>query len=345
MARWRGLGVFWVAALGIAGASGAALQVMGPPKALVHDVDTPQPQPPSPEHAPPSAASAHVALASAPWPGPPIPPRKPGGVIADPEPALLAAAPDFPGAKLPRIAADGRQPMQVYARTVDPADTRPKLGIVLVGLGLSDAESRSAIDTLPPGVTLGISPYARDPDPLLADARAHGHEILITLPMESQGYPLNDSGPHALLTGAEPFDNARNLEWVLSRVAGAAGVTGASDGLRGERLANAPSIFGPVLKELASRGLLYVDPRPNTATTGATVAVTTVVDDPPLRAAIDGRLAELEQRARDGKPALGLAGPLRPVTVEHIANWARGLDGRGIALVPVSALLPRSGSQ
>lgn len=262
-------------------------------------------------------------------------------MISDPEAALLEPAPDFPGAKLPRIAADGRMPMQVYARAVDRADTRPKLAMLLVGIGLSDGESRAAIDTLPPGVTLGVSPYSRDPEPLVADARAHGHEVLVTLPMESQGYPLNDSGPRALLTGADPADNARNLEWVLSRIQGAAGVTGASDGLRGERYANAASAFGPLLQGLAARGLLYVDPRPTASVTGAELAVTTVVDDPPLRASIDAKLAELEQRARDGKPAIGLAGPLRPVTVEHIANWARGLDGRGVSLVPISALLPQ----
>ena len=260
-----------------------------------------------------------------------------------PDPALMEPAPDFPGATLPRIAADGRMAMQVYTPPVDTADTRPRVAIVLVGIGLSDAESWIAINTLPSAVTLGVSPYSQNPDPLLAEARAHGHEFLVTLPMESQGYPLNDSGPRALLTGADPADNAHNLEWVLSRIDGAAGVTGASDGLRGERFANSPATFSEVLKEIASRGLLYVDPRPDTPVTGAVVDVSTVLDDPPIRASIDAKLAELEQRARDGKSAVGLAGPLRPVTVDRIANWARGLDGRGIDLVPVSALLQLGG--
>ncbi len=236
-------------------------------------------------------------------------------------------------------------PMQVYAPVVDVADTRPRIALLLVGIGQSDAESRAAIEGLPPGITLGVSPYTPDAGPLMADARAHGHEVLVTLPMESQGYPLNDSGPHALLTGADPADNARNLEWVLSRVPGAAGVTGASDGLRGERYANSSVLFGPVLQQLASRGLFYVDPRVGAGVTGAAVAVSSVVDEPPQRAAIDAKLAALEQAARDGKTALGLAGPLRPVTVDRITGWARGLDGRGVALVPVTALLPRHGAR
>ena len=113
-------------------------------------------------------------------------------------------------------------------------------------------------------------------------------------------------------------------------------------GLRGERFANSPALFGPVQKQFAERGLLYVEPRVNAAVSGAAVGVSMVVDDPPQRAAIDLRLAELEERARDGKPAIGLVESPRPVTVDRVASWARGLDARGIALVPVSALLPRS---
>ncbi len=336
MASWRGLGLFWLVVFGVAGGAAASLQVLGPPA----------PPPVKEAAAPPIPAEAparHVAVpVSVPAPGPPIPPRRQPGTVAAADPALLEPAPYFPGSMLPKIAADGRTPMNVYAPAVDPADTRPRLAFLLVGIGLSESESRAAIETLPSGVTLGVSPYTPDPGSLLSDAQAHGHEILVTLPMESQGYPLNDSGPHALLTGADSADNMRNLEWVLSRVQGAAGVTGASDGLAGERFAHSPAVFGPVLHEIASRGLLYVDPRPGNPVTGAAVDVTAIVDDPPQRAMIDAKLAELEQAARDGKPAVGLAGPLRPVTVDRIASWARGLNGRGIALVPVSAMLPRS---
>ena len=63
-----------------------------------------------------------------------------------------------------------------------------------------------------------------------------------------------------------------------------------------------------------------------------------VLDDIVTRGDLDAKLAELEQRARDAGSAVGLAGTLRPVTVDRIAAWARGLDGRGIDLVPVSAM-------
>jgi polysaccharide deacetylase 2 family uncharacterized protein YibQ len=259
-------------------------------------------------------------------------------VIRAPDAALQEPAPDFPDRFLPRRAADGRASMSYYARAPDLTPKRPSVAMLVVGLGQSEADSKAAIDTLPGAVTLGFSPYSPNPDPLLSEAREHGHEYLVTLPMESQGYPLNDSGPHALLTGADPAVNDRNLEWVLSRMQGEVGLTGASDGLRGERFENATALMNPVLQQLQARGLLYVDPRPGAPDAPRTAVVSMVVDDPPDRASIDAKLSQLEQQARDGQTMLGLVLTLRPVTVERVAAWARGLDGRGMTLLPVSAV-------
>ena len=337
--------MFWAAAVVAAGAGAGALQYLGAPGSR-----------PMAEHAPADHAETHAPPAAHDAPAPPsevaahapaVGPSTVAGAIPAPDLALLESAPDFHDAKLPRIATDGRMSMRVYARPFDAADKRPRVALLVAGFGLSDADSRAAIASLPPAVSLGVSPYSRDPEAMLAEARARGHEYFVTLPMESQGYPLNNSGVHALMTGVDPNQNDRNLEWVLSRMQGEVGLTGASDGLRGERFAAAPGAIGPVLKQLAERGLMYVDPRPSASSGQATlpgpvVTVTLVLDDIQDPAAIDAKLQELEKRARDGDRIIGLAGRVRPVTMERIAGWARGLDGRGMVLVPVSAFLPRS---
>ncbi len=251
---------------------------------------------------------------------------------------------------LPRVAADGRAARSVYARRFDPADTRPRIGLILAGVGLSEADSRAAIDGAPGAVTLAFSAYANNQDALMEAARAHGHEVLASIPMEAQGFPLNDAGVRSLLTGGDPADNRRNLEWALGRIQGYVGATGASDGLRGERYAELTSGLAQVVEEVGRRGLLYIDPRPGRAGPmpgGAGPmpggvpgrAVDLVVDDPPARAEIEGKLAALERLARERGSALGLAGPLRPVTIERITAWARGLEERGLVLAPVSALV------
>ena len=327
-AGWRRLAGFWVIVIVVAAGGLVTLQIMGPPPA-----PAPKPVPiltPPPEPAP--ATTAHP-VAPRVQPAMPTP-----GVIRAPDAALLEPAPDFPDHFLPRRATDGRASMTYYARAPDVAPRRPSVSMLVVGLGQSASDSEDAIAALPGGVSLGFSPYAANPTPLLASARQHGHEYLVTLPMESQGYPLNDSGPHALLTGADPGLNDRNLEWVLSRMQGEVGLTGASDGLRGERFASATELMTDVKRQLRSRGLLYVDPRPGAPSDERTAVITMVIDDPPDSAAIDAKLSQLEQHARDGETAIGLAVTLRPVTVERIAAWARGLDGRGVTLLPVSAV-------
>ncbi len=337
---WRALAVAWTGLIVVAGAGAGALQYLGPP------AQAPEPQPAvaHPVEPPPVSAAPAPSLVAAPSAGPST---SVAGAIPGPDPALLEAAPDYPGAKLPRIAPGGRASMQLYARPFDAADKRPRVALLVTGVGLSDGDSRAAIALLPPAISLGISPYSETPDALLAAARAKGHEYFVTLPMESQGYPLNNSGVHALLTGVNGADNDLNLEWVLSRMQGEVGVTGASDGLRGERFAAATGAIVPVLRQIIDRGLMYVDPRPNAAPpmAGPIATVTLVIDDIQDPAEIDARLQELEKRAHDSDRVLGLVGRVRPVTMERIAAWARELDARGIALVPVSSLVPRNAAK
>lgn len=290
-----------------------------------------------------SPVSPVIEARLTPEPAAPPPPSRQPGQIEQPLPGLLERSKMYPPAMLPRIAADGRLARLVYARPFAAGDQRPKIAIVITGFGMSDAESRAAIQNLPGPISLAFSPYASNPDSLLDLARKSGHEMLISLPLEPQGYPLNDAGSKSLLTGAAPNQNAANLEWSLSRIQGYVGAIGALDSMRGERFAEQSSSLRTVLDELSSRGLLYVDPRP-----GKTVdkladvpgrAVDAVIDDPLSRAEIEAKLLTLERAAREKGSAIGFAGPLRPVTVERIAAWARGLDDKGITLLPVSALI------
>lgn len=288
---------------------------------------------------PPKAPAEVVAAAPAVKPEPPARSDQ----IAPPQPGLLEPSTMFPPAMLPRVAADGRVSRVVYARPFDAPDARPKIAIVITGFGMSETDSRAAIQALPGPISISFSPYAAKPDALLDLSRKAGHEMLVSLPLEPQGFPLNDAGSRSLLTGAAPAQNAANLEWSLSRIEGYVGAIGALDAMRGERFAGQSSSLQSVLEELTRRGLLYVDPRlgKNSAKLAEEPgrAVDLVIDDPLSRADIEGKLAALERLAREKGSAIGFAGPLRPMTVERISAWARGLGDKGIALAPVSALI------
>ncbi len=333
LAGWRGLGRFWMAVLGLLGLGAVILQSLGPPAvprklAKVEVIEPPRIILPASE-------------AKAPHAGTPAPAQKPGratpGPVADPDPSMLGAD------GLPRIAADGRPPMQVYAAGFDPTTLRPRVGIVIAGIGMSEAGSEAAIRDLPPAATLAISPYAAGADRLLASARAAGHEYLLSIPMEPQGYPINDPDDrHALMASLPPDENLSRLRWALSRIAGYVGVTSALGPMRGERLANDPEQLGSVLTEVAHRGLLFVDARPGQAVSPLAWnrSVDAVIDDDPVNeAALDERLDALSKLARDKGSALGLVSVPRPKTLERVSAWSNTLLAKGLILAPVSALV------
>jgi polysaccharide deacetylase 2 family uncharacterized protein YibQ len=275
-------------------------------------------------------------ITPSPPPAPPPPRFTPGrdtpGPINTPDPALEELSPTDKTETLPRVATDGRAPMQVYARGFDQSSLRPRIGLVVAGIGLNQSESSDAIHNLAGGVTLAFSPYATRTSHLLDDARLTGHEFLISVPMEPALYPQNDAGDHALMTSATADNNLSLLYWSLSRIQGYAGATGALGGLRGERFAASPALM-PVLRVLADRGLYYIDPRPGSA------PLPLVIDEPAVRSEIDAKLAQLEQIAHDRGRALGLIGAPRPIVMERVQAWTNNLLDRGYTLAPVSALL------
>jgi polysaccharide deacetylase 2 family uncharacterized protein YibQ len=343
---WRRLGMFWVAVLALLGAGGGVLQWLGPPEnAARREANTVHGTVVSHGAARPIDDLGAIILARPGLVAPVVAGRDTPGPIADPDPALLEPSRAGATENLPRIAADGRVAMKVYAAGYDHSSRRPRVGLLLAGIGLNEAESDAAIRALPGAVSLGVSPYAVNLTKLLATARTSGHEYLIAIPLEPSGFPLNDPGPHALLTSASAAVNQQNLHWALSRVDGFVGATGVIGTMRGERLAAMTDQMDTMLSELSGRGLLYVDPLeehgPVARAWGRHVDL--VVDDPADRdvadrTMIDAQLAALEQVAKDTGSALGLVMRPTPVAVARIAAWSNGLTDRGLALAPVSAL-------
>ncbi len=330
---WRGLAWFWAAVLVLAGGGAAVLQGLGPlPLPPVQTAAAP-PASPLPPAVPPPAAAPPVAAVAPPPPHPP-------GTVAPPDPALLEPSTTFPGGLLPRAVPDGASPARAYAAPFDAADPHPRVAILLGGIGMDEGGSEEAIHTLPGAVSLAVSPYAYRPERLLDAARAAGHEIWLALPLEPARYPIDDAGNHALLTGSIPALNHQRLEWALTRFTGYVGATGALGGLRGERFAAAHELMEMLLRELAGRGLLYIDPRPGAPRPPLVAGrgVDVVIDEPPVRSEIDASLARLEQIAHDRGTALGLAGAPRPVTLDRLGAWATALAAHGLVLAPASAL-------
>jgi len=296
--------------------------------------------------APPPAPRQAVAEAMPPPPPTPAAPPSPSAAAPPPpaaapatEQALLEPGPDGP---LPIIARDGREPWRVYARPFDMSDKRPRIAIVIFGLGLSAAPTEASIKDLPGAVTLALEPYGERLPDWAAAARAAGHELLLSVPMEPADYPRQDPGPYTLLTSVDAKENLRRLDWVLSRITGYVGVAN----VNGARFTGSRTDLLPVLEEIRKRGLLFVEGRAAEQSAAdalsAPMALPRVVSDRVLDtdvtgATVDRQLSELEEVARRRGAALGV-GYLYPVTVARVAGWAKTLDKKGLVLAPASAL-------
>lgn len=297
----------------------------------------------SPQPAPTAEASAQTPAAPAPPPldvpvvAPDFPNARP---IPAPDPALLEQG-RF-GA-LPRVGADGRTSIRAYAGQFDRQDARPRVGIIVADIGISNAQTEDAIRRLPPAVTFAISPYAPRAAQVAERLRAKGAETLIGLPLEPAGYPLNDPGNRALLTGRSAPENMANLEWVLSRFPGYVGTIGVVGGMRGERFAAMEQSYLALQESLRNRGLVFVDARPGAAAPARAWgrAVDVILDEPATRTEIERRLGELEAIAKARGSALGLAHAATPVVVDRLVAWATGLERRSVVLMPVTALIRR----
>ncbi|NQV22359.1 MAG: divergent polysaccharide deacetylase family protein [Rhodospirillales bacterium] len=259
-----------------------------------------------------------------------------------PDPALVEKSDSGP---LPVIAPDGREAWRVYARPFSDPYQRPRIGILIAGLGMSQSATLTAVQQLSGAVTLGFNPYARKLQDWIDQARAAGHEVMLELPMEPVNYPDDDPGPHTLLTNLDAAANLERTEWLLSRFAGYVGVTN----YMGSKFTTSPEALRPVLNTLQRRGLMFLDTRSSVHSVAGQVAneiglVQAVnnrfLDNKASRSAIDARLAELERIARATGSAIGIAFPY-PVSIERIAAWAETLENRGLVLAPISNLAKR----
>ncbi len=278
----------------------------------------------------------------------PSPIEPPGAAAAEPVPNDQKLVEITPQGPIPKIAANGMRPAEAYAQPVKPIPGKPdapRVAIIVGGLGVSANITQEAIK-LPAAVTLAFMPYSYDVDHLAGRARRAGHEILLQAPMEPFNYPDNDSGPQTLLTTLSPEQNLERLYWLMSRFQGYVGITGAM----GARFTASERAFAPILQETAKRGLIFVDDGANPRSVAARVAgsgnlpfakADMVVDAVATPAEIDHALGRLEMAAREHGFAIGMASAL-PVSIERIAKWAKAAEGRGLQLVPITAVASKA---
>jgi polysaccharide deacetylase 2 family uncharacterized protein YibQ len=244
---------------------------------------------------------------------------------------------------IPKITADGRQPWQYYARPFALDDVRPRLAIIVMDLGLSEAGMKDSLATLPGPVTFAFSPYADNVPPLLQAARDRGHETLVQLPLEVAAGSTLDVGTAAITSAQSSAVNQDNLLKLLSYLPGSVGFI--TDG--GQRLVNNESLLKPLMENIASRGLLLIDNTQQNETLSPLFAEqlkmpwarSVIKIDQTLSAdAINNAMNDAANLAKANGRAVVVAGA-SPLVRSQIVNWTSRLERMGVALAPISAVV------
>lgn len=249
---------------------------------------------------------------------------------------------------VPKVAPDGTAPWQHYARPFPQDDKRPRIAIVVTGMGQSAAATQAAIARLPGAVSFAFAPTTPQPQPLVDEAREKGHEVLLAVPMQPQGYPANDPGANTLLTNLSDEENVKRLEATLAAFTGYVGLTSRTDS--GTAFLTQRENLRAVLQQVQRRGLIYMDLWQVQGSKVAPLAKELSlprafsdlqIDRMPSAIGIDEQLAQLERLAQANGVAVGFAEAQNPVVIDRLALWAGTLRDRGIVLAPVTAVVNR----
>lgn len=255
-----------------------------------------------------------------------------------PQPGLVE---ETPFGDLPRVGPSGERAMDVYARAW--SGTRgARIAIVVGGLGLSQTGTQYAIEQLPEEVTLAFAASGNSLDRWMQAARRDGHEILLQIPLEPYNYPQVDPGMYTLTVDAGEGETMDDLHRAMGRITN---YTGIMNYLGGRFMAERQSLE-PVMREIAARGLMFLDDGTSTGSeaerlaqlTGTPFAVADItIDATRERGAILKRLDALERAARRNGSAIGVASAFEE-SVDAIAAWMDEAAARNVEIVGVSAL-------
>lgn len=236
---------------------------------------------------------------------------------------------------------DGLTPFDAYRRPF-PATEGPKIALVVVDIGLSPEASAAAIKALPPETSLVISPYAEALDTLQSQARGQGHELWLSLPLESSAVPSPDPGAKAIYLNASMERNKERLLWTLGRTIGYAGVAAITPSPVLASESQARRLLGNVF----SRGLALADLSEKPAKTAKTEAGMSQApyigggvfadahsDPESIRETLDLAVS----KALKNNSAVVVIHPY-PASLKEVQKWIAGLEDQGITLTPLSAL-------
>lgn len=217
-----------------------------------------------------------------------------------------------------------------------------RIALVIDDFGYDVKIARKFIN-LPFPMTLAVLPHLPHTREVAALAAAHGHEVLLHMPMEPHGYPNNDPGRGALLVAMAPDEMVSRIDKALKEIPSARGV----NNHMGSKFTEDPEAMRVVLGHLKARGLYYLDSYTSAHSNALSVARELglsciqrdiFLDHEPTEAFIRRQLEELIRLAKLEGRAVAIGHPY-PVTLKVLEEKVLDFEKDGIQVVPLKTLL------
>lgn len=226
-------------------------------------------------------------------------------------------------------------------------DQKPKIGLILLKVGVDTQLTRQAMNTLPKEVCFAFFPYTPDIEYWALKAQSQGRSILLTLSLENVTFSQDKEGPYTLLVNVPKEENLKKLEKILSKVSSSVGVVGF---MRSRFLASRKDLY-PILEFLKAKGYIFIDN--SESSYSVTEELEKLIKGPFLRGKsileerenkenIQEGLYSLEEEALKKGSALGLV-YLSEDILPFLQEWITSLEVKGILLVPITTLINENG--
>ncbi|MDB2414901.1 divergent polysaccharide deacetylase family protein [Rickettsiales bacterium] len=228
--------------------------------------------------------------------------------------------------------------------TVEDLGGKPVIVILLQGLGLSASTTEDALN-LPENITLGFSPYAPSVKEWALAARDEGHEILISIPMETKDFRVDDPGPYALTSKFSKDDNVTRLNMLLGLFEGYVGAYSKP----GEVFSNSLISIRPVLKRLHEKDVPFLFGNGYSHSSAIQLAdqigypmlvSDMILDDGISQYEINQSFRKLEKLATEKSYVIVIAHPY-PLTIRMLERWLSDVNERGYNVQPLSFILEK----
>ncbi len=240
---------------------------------------------------------------------------------------------------LPVIRKDLLTSFRAYQSTVDleklPKD-RPFISFMILDYGLSDTGSEDILSSLPPNLSLMLSPYAMRPKSWVQKARNKGFEVWLDIPL--QNMHKHDQGKYSLLHHAGLEAKADALYKSLSSAIGYIGLGVYTD----QSFDYAKDDYMQVVDEVYNRGLGLFEKNPDVKSSIRGKAF--AMGAPYIQADImayqtigENSFDEASQIAKSRGYAVVVV-PDYPKTIKNLAAWCKNIGATEFNIVPVSAI-------